>query len=163
MSEIIKTYRYLIIAVILGLLGAGIAGLIFLYHHQYTSGYDAGVLAQRQAQADANYQARLDNEAEKTKLERQHAAELAAANADAVAAGKSADRLRGQLNEVRRLASDYSGAVGVSTSARDTVVLLADVLEKSVQRNRDLADYADHTRIAGQLCERQYDSLTLTK
>lgn len=161
MTEIIKGYLKYVIPALLVI--AAIAGIWWTYHHQYSKGYDAGIEAQKTAQEKANSDARLANEAEKTKLERQHAAELAAVNADAAAAGKSADRLRRQLDEVRRLAANYSGTVGVSTAGGDTVVVLSNLLEKSVERNRQLADYADRARIAGQLCERQYDSLTLTK
>ncbi|MGE9627031.1 DUF2514 family protein, partial [Escherichia coli] len=42
----------------------------------------------------------------------------------------------------------------------DTGVLLSDVLSKSLERNRQLAEYADRASEAGRVCEKQYDSLT---
>ncbi|NEK84054.1 MAG: DUF2514 family protein [Pantoea ananatis] len=163
MSEIFKAYRYIIIAAILGLVGAGIGGLIFLYHHQYNKGYDAGIAHQVAEQQRINTEARLENEAAKTRLERQHAAEMAAVNADAVAATASVRRLQQQLDKIGRITDDYSGAVGISPPTGSTSRVLAYVLGESVERNRILAGYADKAAAAGRLCERQYDSLTGVK
>ncbi|STT55903.1 Protein of uncharacterised function (DUF2514) [Klebsiella pneumoniae] len=38
--------------------------------------------------------------------------------------------------------------------------LLTNVFEKSLERNRQLAEYADRAAEAGRVCERQYDELT---
>lgn len=159
MSAIFKAYKNLILAVVM--IAAGSALLIGLYVHQYNKGYDAGITFQKSAQDKANNDARLANEAEKTKLERAHAVEMAAARADADAAADSVGRLRRQLAQIGRITADYSGAVGISTPAGDTARVLAYVLGESVERNRVLAKYADDAAGAGRLCERQYDSLTI--
>jgi hypothetical protein len=65
-----------------------------------------------------------------------------------------------QLVAIREQLRQYNATVGAGTSAADTGVLLADVLEKSLERNRQLAEYADRAAEAGRVCERQYDELT---
>lgn len=159
MSEIFKAYKNLILAVVM--VAAGSVLLIALYVHQYNKGYDAGIAYQKAAQEKANNDARLANEAEKTRLEKEHAAEMAAVRADATAAADFVSRLRGQLAQVGRITSDYSGAVGISAPAGSTARVLAWVLSESLERNRVLAEYADNAAAAGRLCERQYDSLTI--
>ena len=158
MSEIIKAYlKYLVPAL---LVLAALGGIWWTYHHQYSKGYDAGIAYQKAAQEKANNNARLANEAEKTRLEKEHAAEMAAVRADAAAAADSVSRLRGQLAQVGRITSDYSSAVGISAPAGSTARVLAWVLSESLERNRVLAEYADNAAAAGRLCERQYESLT---
>ena len=159
MSEIVKGYlKYLVPAL---LVLAALGGIWWTYHHQYNKGYDAGIADQKTTQDKANTDARLANEAEKTRLEKEHATEMAAARADAVAATDSVGRLRRQLAQVGRITTDYSGAVGISAPAGDTARVLAYVLGESVERNRLLAAYADDAAAAGRLCERQHDSLTI--
>ena len=131
--------------------------------HYGESRYQAGIVWQKAEQQKADEAARAEREAEKLRLERQSAAELAQARADADSADAAADRLQRQLSQIERRAGDYSSAVGISPSGGNTVLLLADVFRQSLNLNRQLAAYADRTRIAGQKCERQYDSLTLTK
>ncbi len=140
-------------------------------HHYGETRYQAGVTAQVAADKEAvAQQEKLNRE-----KEQQHAAELAAAqkeNADQLAAAergraaadKSASSFRVQLNEVTRILNDSAAgadpaAKSAGPSARATALLLADVLGKSVERNKQLADYADRARIAGQLCERSHDAI----
>lgn len=84
------------------------------------------------------------------------------ARADARTADAAADRLRQRVDQL--LAAARAGkdpaAVGGGPAAGNAGDLLADLLQKSVERNRQLAEYADAARIAGQACERAYDSLT---
>lgn len=74
----------------------------------------------------------------------------------------AADGLRSQV--ARLLAADRarrnSDPTVFSQTAENPGNLLAVVLDKSVQRNRELARIADAARIAGQACERAYDSLS---
>ncbi|MEI6984209.1 DUF2514 family protein, partial [Klebsiella pneumoniae] len=79
---------------------------------------------------------------------------------DALDAAARAGRLQQQLVAIREQLRQYNATVGAGTSAADTGVLLADVLEKSLERNRQLAEYADRAAEAGRVCERQYDELT---
>lgn len=88
--------------------------------------------------------------------------QIAQAKADAVGASAAADSLRGTIATLRRLlanseTSRLSAAAAASTSRTDARLLLADVLEKSVERNEQLAAYADRARIAGQACEGAYE------
>lgn len=76
-------------------------------------------------------------------------------------AASAADGLRGQVAKL--LAADRARrnacATGSSPAAEIPGNLLAVVLDKSVQRNRELAAIADSARIAGLACERAYESL----
>ena len=40
-------------------------------------------------------------------------------------------------------------------------MVLTELLDRAQARHGELAEYADAARIAGQQCERDYDSLTL--
>lgn len=153
----IKPYLRWLVPVVLVI--AGILSLWWYGAHQYAKGRDAGIAWQKQEQAKVNEKTRADREAEKERLEKQHAVEAAALRVDADAARNAADGLRAQLNRIRRLSADYSATVGLGATGDTTVLLLADVLEKSVERNRQLAEYADRARAGGQLCERSYDAL----
>lgn len=44
---------------------------------------------------------------------------------------------------IRERFRQYNATIGAGSSAADTGVLLADVLSKSLERNRQLAEYAD--------------------
>lgn len=134
--------------------------ILWMVNRMYYKGYEAGIAWQKVEQQKADEAARAEREAEKLRLERQSAAELAQARADADSADAAADRLQRQLSQIERRAGDYSAAVGISPSGGNTVLLLADVFRQSLNLNRQLAAYADRARIAGQACERQYDSLT---
>ncbi|WP_260163883.1 DUF2514 domain-containing protein [Cupriavidus alkaliphilus] len=83
--------------------------------------------------------------------------------ADARAAGAVAEQLRGraaQLAAAARAAGNSAAATG-SATAGDPLDVLTDVLGRADARAGELAKYADAARVAGQACERSYDSLTL--
>ncbi|HDR8924497.1 TPA: DUF2514 domain-containing protein [Burkholderia vietnamiensis] len=84
-----------------------------------------------------------------------------AALADAFAARAAAGSLHQRVDQLVAAARHPTVAAGGST-AGDALDLLADVLGRADQRAGDLAEYADHARIAGQQCERDYDALTMT-
>jgi len=89
--------------------------------------------------------------------------EADAAWADARAADGAADRLRGRIAQLliaARAAPKDSPAAGGSPATDDPIGMLADVLQRADRRAGILAEYADAARIAGQACERSYDSLT---
>lgn len=86
-----------------------------------------------------------------------------AAQRDAAAARAAADGLREQARLVARAscpASDSAPTPG-SAPAGDGPDLLADVLGELAARADRLAVAADSARIAGQLCEHNYDALTV--
>lgn len=76
--------------------------------------------------------------------------------ADAAGADAAADRLRQRVNTL--LAT--SKAASTCTSGNATTNpgdLLAVVLDKSIQRNRQLAEYADALRVAATSCVASYE------
>lgn len=122
----------------------------------YAAGYAQAQADQKQA--DAKF--RSLKEQEKATNEREAQQRIDQARNDALDAAARAGRLQQQLVAIRELLRQYNATVGAGTSAADTGVLLADVLSKSLERNRQLAEYADRAAEAGRVCEKQYDSLT---
>lgn len=92
---------------------------------------------------------------------KQAIAAAAARNADA--AGKRLRESTEGLVERARQACRGTDAGQGSTPADDPIGVLADVLGRIDQRAGSLAKYADAARIAGEACERSYDSLTPEK
>jgi len=83
------------------------------------------------------------------------------ARATAATASTAADGLRKQVDKLLaagRARSNSSSGTG-SATGNTSADLLAGLLDKSVQRNRDLAAIADSSRIAGLACEAAYDGL----
>lgn len=122
---------------------------------------DAATKAQRDEAA-----ARL-TESKRTKRmqENQDAEFLArlAAQRDAVAARAAVDGVREQARLLSRAScpARYSATTSSGPPATDGPDLLADVLGELATRADRLAEQADSARIAGQLCERSYDALTI--
>ena len=122
---------------------------------QYNAGY-----AQAQAdQKSADDKARKEREKEKDTNEREAQARIDKARTDALIAADRAGRLQQQIAAIRKQLTDYSATIGTGSPTGDTGILLADVLSQSLERNRQLAEYADRAAEAGRICERQYDSL----
>ncbi|MEP8938414.1 DUF2514 domain-containing protein [Enterobacter mori] len=122
--------------------------------------YDAGYTKAKADQKEADAKLRLLKEQEKATNEREAQQRIDQARNDALDAAARAGRLQQQLVAIREQLRQYNATVGAGTSAADTGVLLADVLSKSLERNRQLAEYADRAAEAGRVCEKQYDSLT---
>lgn len=83
--------------------------------------------------------------------------------ADLVRAKRAAASLRDETaSTVERAREACKGAeLGAGgPPAEDPIGMLADVLGRLDRRAGVLAEYADAARIAGQACERSYDSLT---
>ncbi|HAT3772012.1 TPA: DUF2514 domain-containing protein [Citrobacter freundii] len=154
----VKAYwKQLLIVVMLAALVAG-CRIAWVNHGeaQYEAGY-AQAKADRKAEDDKS---RQHDEQEKATNEREAQRALDRARNDALDAAARAGRLQQQLVAIREQLRQYNATVGAGTSAADTGVLLADVLSKSLERNRQLAEYADRAAEAGRVCEKQYDSLT---
>ncbi|EPA0058692.1 DUF2514 domain-containing protein [Enterobacter cloacae] len=122
--------------------------------------YDAGYAQAKADQKEADAKLRSLKEQEKATNEREAQQRIDQARNDAFDAAARAGRLQQQLVAIREQLRQYNATVGAGTSAADTGVLLADVLSKSLERNRQLAEYADRAAEAGRVCEKQYDSLT---
>lgn len=154
----VKAYwKQLLIVVMLAALVVG--GMVAWNVHgdrQYDAGY-------AQAQKDRQVQdakERQRNEQEKVNNEHEAQQRIDLARNDALDAAARAGRLQQQLVAIREQLRQYNATVGAGSSAADTGILLADVFEKSLERNRQLAEYADRAAEAGRVCERQYDELT---
>ncbi len=154
----VKSYwKQLLIVFMLAGLAAG-CRIAWVQHgeSQYAAGYAKAQADQKQADEDA----RQHDEEEKDKNEREAKIRLDRARNDALDAAARAGRLQQQLVAIREQLRQYNASIGAGASAADTGVLLADVLSKSLERNRQLAEYADRAAEAGRVCEKQYDSLT---
>ena len=155
---LIKAYwkQLLIVAMLAALVVGGRLAWVNHGETQYEAGY-AQAKADRKAEDD---KARQHDEQEKATNEREAQRALDRARNDALDAAARAGRLQQQLVAIREQLRQYNATVGAGTSAADTGVLLAEVLSKSLERNRQLAEYADRAAEAGRVCEKQYDSLT---
>lgn len=155
--EIAKAY-WKQIAVIAGvaLLALVIYGKWVNYgKEKYNSGYLAAVEAQKAKDKEASEQHERDKKTVETEAQRR----VDAARTDAAAAAVKSGRLQQQLAAIRKQLVDYSRTESTGNPAAATGVLLSDVLTKSVERNRQLAEYADAARSAGLTCQAQYESL----
>lgn len=155
---LVKAYwkQLLIIVMLAALVIGGVVSWNVHGDRQYAAGY-----AQAQAdQKQADDKARSQRDQEKATNEREAQRAIDQARNDALDAAARAGRLQQQLVAIREQLRQYNATVGAGASAADTGVLLADVLSKSLERNRQLAEYADRAAEAGRVCEKQYDSLT---
>jgi hypothetical protein len=153
----VKAYwKQLLIVVMLAALMVG--GMVAWNIHGSIQ-YDAGYAQSQADQKQADAKLRSLQEQEKTTNEREAQRALDRARNDALDAAARAGRLQQQLVAIREQLRQYNATIGAGPSAADTGVLLADVLSKSLERNRQLAEYADRAAEAGRFCEKQYDSL----
>ena len=145
---------------IVAMLAALVAGGVIAWNVHGSRQYDAGYAQAQADQKQADAKLRSLKEQEKATNEREAQQRIDQARNDALDAAARAGRLQQQLVAIREQLRQYNATVGAGTSAADTGVLLADVLSKSLERNRQLAEYADRAAEAGRVCEKQYDTLT---
>lgn len=122
---------------------------------QYAAGY-------AQAKSDikqASENLRDQHEQEKTQIERDALSRIDAARADAAFADASSGRLRTELDKIRAVAEHYTGTQPTGTPTGKIINMLADMLEESNRAYVATATEAERYRVAGESCERQYDSL----
>lgn len=150
-------WKQLIIVVMLAVLV--ISGIVAWNVHGSRQ-YDAGYVYAKEERKAEDEKVRQHYEQEKAINEREAQQRIDQARNDALDAAARAGRLQKQLVAIREQLRQYNSIVGAGTSAADTGVLLADVLSKSLERNRQLAEYADRAAEAGRVCEKQYDTLT---
>ncbi|MGM8403916.1 DUF2514 domain-containing protein [Enterobacter hormaechei subsp. steigerwaltii] len=154
----VKAYWKQLLIVLM--LAALVVGGVVSWNVHGSRQYDAGYAQAQADQKEADAKLRLLKEQEKATNEREAQQRIDQARNDALDAAARAGRLQQQLVAIREQLRQYNATVGAGTSAADTGVLLADVLSKSLERNRQLAEYADRAAEAGRVCEKQYDSLT---
>lgn len=122
---------------------------------RYDVGYAKAIAEQKEA--DKREEQRRD--AEKQKIQADAQQRIDVARRDAVDAAVKSGKLQQQLATIRKQLVDYSRTESIGNPASSTGILLTDVLEKSIERNQQLAEYADAARESGLTCQRQYDSL----
>ncbi|EOW6886310.1 DUF2514 domain-containing protein [Escherichia coli] len=156
-TAFVKAYwkQLLIVSMLAALVAGGVIAWNIHGDRQYDAGY-AQAKADRKAEDE---KARQHDEQEKATNEREAQQRIDQARNDALDAAARAGRLQ-QLVAIREQLRQYNATVGAGSSAADTGILLTDVFEKSLERNRKLAEYADRAAEAGRVCERQYDELT---
>lgn len=154
----VKAYWKQLLIVLM--LAALVTGGVVTWNVHGSRQYDAGYAQAQTDQKQADAKLRSQEEQEKATNERESQQRIDQARNDALAAADRAGRLQQQLVAIREQLRQYNATIGAGTSAADTGVLLADVLSKSLERNLQLAEYADRAAEAGRVCEKQYDSLT---
>lgn len=156
MSILAKYWRPLALTIIVAAGALWVRSEIISYGDQrYAEGKAQAISDQRAA--DEQEEQRRNAELQKIQADAQQRVD--AARNDAVNAAAKSGRLQQQLANIRKQLVGYSITESIGNPAAETGVLLADVLSKSVERNRQLAEYADRAREAGLACEAQYNSL----
>lgn len=156
MSILVKYWRPLAVIIIIAAGALWIRGEVIEYGYQRYAEGKAQAIAEQKA-VDEQEEKRRNAELQKIQADAQQ--RIDAARNDAVNAATKSGRLQQQLANIRKQLVGYSTAESIGNPAAETGVLLSDVLSKSVERNRQLADYADRAREAGLACEAQYNSL----
>lgn len=156
MSILAKYWRPLAIIIIVATGSLWARSEIISYgDKQYAAGYAKAV--EDQKAADKKEEQRRNAELQKIQADAQQ--RIDAARNDAVNAAAKSGRLQQQLANIRKQLVGYSSAESIGNPAAETGVLLSQLLSESVERNRQLAEYADRAREAGLACEAQYNSL----
>lgn len=156
MSILAKCWRPLAIIIIVSAGALWASNKVSSYgEQQYAAGYAKAIADQKVA--DKKEEQRRNAELQKIQADAQQ--RIDAARNDAVNAAAKSGRLQQQLANIRKQLVGYSTAESIGNPDADTGVLLAQLLSESVERNRQLADYADRARDAGLACEAQYNSL----
>nr|DAH84865.1 MAG TPA: Protein of unknown function (DUF2514) [Caudoviricetes sp.] len=156
MSILAKYWRPLAIIIIVAAGALWARSEIINYGDQRYAEGKAQAIA-KQKVAEEQEEQRRNAELQKIQADAQQ--RIDAARNDAVNAAAKSGRLQQQLTNIRKQLVGYSTTESIGNPAAETGVLLSDVLAKSVERNRQLADYADRAREAGLVCEAQYNSL----
>lgn len=157
MSILAKYWRPMAIIIIAAVCALWVRSEIISYGDQRYAEGKAQAIAEQKA-ADEQEEQRRNAELQKIQANAQQ--RIDAARNDAVNAAAKSGRLQQQLASIRKQLVGYSAAESIGNPAAETGVLLGDVLAASVERNRQLADYADRAREAGLACQKQYESLT---
>lgn len=139
--------------------GAIVYGVHRMLDNSYELGKVQGALEQKRKQSDADLLEKERRDLEKEGIEREAQNRIAASQADAALAAASADRLRSELDRIRKLAEAYTGAQPAGKSTSSIIIMLADMLEDSNRSYRLTAKEADNYYDAGLTCQNQYNSL----
>lgn len=125
------------------------------YDTQQTAYAEASAKAQQAARDQETKYANSLAKANAEGAARQAASELAAANATA-----ATQRLLRRINGLLADTSTEDTGTGLKgKSAEQALNLLADVLRKSIERNRQLATFGDESWDAAKQCEDSYNAI----
>ncbi len=133
----------------------------------------ASFAAARALAADATRRAEAAQRTEETRRQKEKddvvqkaKSQIAAATADAGRADRAAVSLRdrvAQLEQSARRACANPAAGPGSTPTDPAIFMLADLFSRADEEAGRLAKYADSARIAGEACQRQYETLSAPK
>ena len=163
-KDLIKQYAVLLGSVLALALLAGACYLTYVVTDNHWSAKYSGLKQEySNASAKATQEARVKEWEYQNNVDaiaQQGAKDLAQARSDADSANASIGRLQQRINRLLAdTSSEDSGTTQRGKTAREALDLLANVLEKSLERNRQLADYADKASSAGLTCEKAYDAI----
>ena len=163
-KDLIKQYAVLLGSVLALALLAGACYLTYVVTDNHWSAKYSGLKQEySDASAKATQEARVKEWEYQNNVDaiaQQGAKDLAQARSDADSAHASIGRLQQRINRLLAdTSSEDSGTTQRGKTAREALDLLANVLEKSLERNRQLADYADQASSAGFTCEKAYDTI----
>lgn len=163
-KDLIKQYAVLLGSVLALALLAGACYLTYVVTDNHWSAKYSGLEQEySDASAKATQEARVKEWEYQNNVDaiaQQGAKDLAQARSDADSANASIGRLQQRINRLLAdTSSEDSGTTQRGKTAREALDLLANVLEKSLERNRQLADYADKASSAGLTCEKAYDAI----
>lgn len=163
-KDLIKQYAVLLGSVLALALLAGACYLTYVVTDNHWSAKYSGLKQEySDASAKATQEARVKEWEYQNNVDaiaQQGAKDLAQARSDADSANASIGRLQQRINRLlANTSSEDSGTTQRGKTAREALDLLANVLEKSLERNRQLAEYADQASSAGFTCEKAYDAI----
>ncbi|MDH1984237.1 DUF2514 domain-containing protein [Pseudomonas sp. GD03689] len=118
----------------------------------------AEVLGERGAREEEQRRAKAQEEARANAQEQRTTADAGATDADA--AGQRLQHDAANFAATVRCPSTDSAAIARGQAATRAAMVLSDLLTRADERAGELAQAYDRARIAGQLCEREYDVLT---
>lgn len=166
--DLIKTYLNKYIYLIVGLVAlATLVGAVYFTYSLTDSHWQAKWNKRDAAEAQASAEAIAANRAkeqgyqnELNSIQLQAEARNGALQRDIDAASDSVKRLQQRLSSLSVNAStSNTRATANSETAKLTTGMLADMLSKSLDRNRVLAETADKARAAGLTCEKAYTAI----
>ncbi|MFU9138377.1 DUF2514 family protein [Erwinia tasmaniensis] len=158
------------VAVILLFLGVG-AGIYYSGFHaserEWTGKWHERDLAELRARAQQEGAERSKEFARQTiigQVNENASKQLEQAHAETANAKSSVEQLQHTISKLRQQliaghARQNAPAAGKCQTEARSSLLLAQLLEESVERNRALANYADQSAIRGAACERIWDKI----
>tara|TARA_R110001592_G_scaffold65634_5_gene201248 strand:+ start:6242 stop:6754 length:513 start_codon:yes stop_codon:yes gene_type:complete len=142
-------------------------GALPAWHYQQAR-WDKDVADIRTAHAEAyalaQAQARSEEQRRQSAIEgirRDAKQKIIELQSDVATAERAADGLRGELAERTRRAVADTCAAGGGETAKSTLILYSELLDRADRRAGELAAFADRAHAAGGACEGAYESLML--